>query len=183
MAVSPILAPLLQGMSEVNHCLYFNNVAVPNPPLRSSTPSPAIPVLPPPSDREDTPSTIVNPGTPPLRAILVGSTSSLSSYQSVPTRLPLPQVAVLSNPHHLHQSRQTIFQRELISQNIRSLNVQGARMVRAIIADMEAMAAAANAAGTREDPIDVDGPTHDNPTPCPPIPGSIRSPNLPCFQC
>ena len=33
MAVSPILAPLLQGMSEVDHCLYFNNVTVPNPPL------------------------------------------------------------------------------------------------------------------------------------------------------
>ena len=31
MAVSLILAPLLQEMSEVDHCLYFNNVAVPNP--------------------------------------------------------------------------------------------------------------------------------------------------------
>ena len=31
MAVSPILAPLLQGMSEVDCHLYFNNVAIPNP--------------------------------------------------------------------------------------------------------------------------------------------------------
>ena len=31
MAVSLILTPLLQGMSEVDHHLYFNNVAVPNP--------------------------------------------------------------------------------------------------------------------------------------------------------
>ena len=55
MAVSPIFAPLLQGMSEVNCCLYFNNVTVPNPLLWFSTPSPAIPVPPPPLDREDTP--------------------------------------------------------------------------------------------------------------------------------
>ena len=183
MAVSPILAPLLQGMLEVDCHLYFNNVAVPNLPLWSSALSPAIPVLPPPSDREDTPSTIVNPGTPPLRAISMGSTSSLSSYQSVPTQLPLPQVAIPSNPCHLCRSRQTIFQGGLISQNTRSLNAQGARMVRAIIADAEAMAAAANAAGTREDPIDVDAPTHNNPTPRPPTPGPIHSPNLPCFQC
>ena len=33
MIVSPILTPLLQGMSEVDQHLYFNNVAVPNPPL------------------------------------------------------------------------------------------------------------------------------------------------------
>ena len=33
MAVSPILTPLLQGISEVDRCLYFNNVTVPNPPL------------------------------------------------------------------------------------------------------------------------------------------------------
>ena len=31
MTVSLIFALLLQGMSEVDHCLYFNNVAVPNP--------------------------------------------------------------------------------------------------------------------------------------------------------
>ena len=90
MAVSPILAPLLQGMLEVNRHLYFNNVAVLNPPLWSSALSPAIPVPPPPSDREDTPSTIIDPGTPPLRAVSVGSTSSLSSYQSVPAQLPSP---------------------------------------------------------------------------------------------
>ena len=42
MAVSPILAPLLQGMSEVNRHLYFNNIAVPNPPLWSFALSPAI---------------------------------------------------------------------------------------------------------------------------------------------
>ena len=90
MAVSPILAPLLQGMSEADCHLYFNNVIVPNPLLQSSALSPAIPVLPPPSDREDTPSTIVDLGTPPVRAISVDSTSSLSSYQSVPTQLPLP---------------------------------------------------------------------------------------------
>ena len=101
MAVSPILAPLLQGMLEVDCCLYFNNVVVPNPPLWSSALSPAIPVPPLPSNREDTPSTIVDPGTPPLRAISVGSTSSLSSYQSVPVQLPLPQVAIPSNPHRL----------------------------------------------------------------------------------
>ena len=33
MAASPILTPLLQGMSEVDQCLYFNNVTIPNPPL------------------------------------------------------------------------------------------------------------------------------------------------------
>ena len=183
MAVSPILTPLLQGMSEVNRCLYFNNVAVPNPPLRSSALSPAIPVLPPPSDREDTPSTIIDPGTPPLRAVSVDSTSSLSLYQSVPIQLPSPQVAIPSNPRCLHRSRQTTFQGGLISQNARSLNMQGARMVRAIIADAEAMAAIANAAGTREDPIDIDAPTHNNPTPQPPTPGPIHGPNLSCFQC
>ena len=43
MAVSPILTPLLQGMLKVNRCLYFNNIAVPNPPLRSSAPSPTSP--------------------------------------------------------------------------------------------------------------------------------------------
>ena len=31
MAVSPILTPLLQGMSEVDQHLYFNNIAVSNP--------------------------------------------------------------------------------------------------------------------------------------------------------
>ena len=60
MAVSPILTLLLQGMSEVDHHLYFNNVAISNPPLWSSAPSPTIPVLPLPSDREDIPSTIIN---------------------------------------------------------------------------------------------------------------------------
>ena len=105
MAVSPILAPLLQGMSEVNRHLYFNNVTVSNPPLQSSAPSPAIPIPPPSSDREDTPSTIVDPGIPPVRAISVDSTSSLSSYQSVPAQLPLPQVATPSNPCCLRQSR------------------------------------------------------------------------------
>ena len=110
-------------------------------------------------------------------------TSFLSSYQSVPTQLPLPQVATPSNPHCLHWTRQTIFQGELISQNTRSLNAQGARLVRAIILDAEAMAAAANVAGTRENPIDVDAPAHNNPTPCSPMPGPIHSPNLPCFQC
>ena len=109
MAVSPILAPLLQGMSEVDHRLYFNNIVVPNPPLWSSALSPAIPVPPPPSNRKDTPSTVVDPGTPPLRAISVGSTSSLLSYQSVPAWLPSPQVTVPSNPRCLCQSRQTIF--------------------------------------------------------------------------
>ena len=84
MAVSPVLAPLLQGMLKVDHRFYFNNVAVPNPQLWSSAPSPTIPVPPPPSDREDTPSTIINPGTPPIRAVLVDSTSFLLSYQSVP---------------------------------------------------------------------------------------------------
>ena len=183
MAVSPILTPLLQGMSEVDHHLYFNNVIVPNPPLWSSTPSPAIPVPLPPSDKKDTPSTIINPGTPPIRAISVDSTSSLSSYQSVPAQLPPPQVATPFNPCHLHRSRQTIFQGGLISRNARSLNAQGARMVRVIITDVEAMAAAANAAGTRKDPIDVDVPMHNNPTPHPPTPGPIYDPNLPCFQC
>ena len=33
MAVSPILTPLFQEMSEVDFHLYFNNIAVPNPPL------------------------------------------------------------------------------------------------------------------------------------------------------
>ena len=183
MAVSPILAPLLQGMSEVDHHLYFNNVAVPNPPLQSSTPSPTIPVPLPPSDREDTLSTIVNPGTPPIRAVSVDSTSSLLLYQSVPAQLPPPQVTTPSNPCRFCWSRQTIFQGGLISQNARSLNAQGARMVRAIIADTEAIAAAANAAGTREDPIDVDAPTHNNPASRPPTPGPIHGPNLPCFQC
>ena len=56
-------------------------------------------------------------------------------------------------------------------------------MVRVIITDVEAMAAAANAAGTRKDPIDVDVPMHNNPTPHPPTPGLIYGPNLPCFQC
>ena len=84
MAVSLILTSLLQGMSEDNHHLYFNNVAIPNPLLQSSAPSPAIPVPPPPSDREDTPFTIIDPGTPPVRAVSVDSTSSLLSYQSVP---------------------------------------------------------------------------------------------------
>ena len=90
MAVSPILAPLLQGMSEVNHHLYFNNIAIPNPPLWSLAPSPAIPVLPPPSDRKNIPSTVVNPGTPPVRAPSIDSTSFLPSYQSVPAWLPSP---------------------------------------------------------------------------------------------
>ena len=183
MAVSPILAPLLQGMSEVDHHLYFNNVAVPNPPLWSSALSPIIPFLPPPANREDTPSTVMDPGTPPLRAVSVDSTSSLSSYQSVPAQLPSPQVTVPSNPCCLHRSRQTIFQEGLISQNTRSLNAQGARMVRAIIMDAEAMAAAGNVAETREDLIDVDAPAHNNPTPHPPIPRPICGPNLPCFQC
>ena len=170
-------------MSEVDHHLYFNNVTVPNPPLWSSAPSPAIPVPLPPSDREDTSSTIINPRTPPIRTISVDSTSSLSSYQSVPAQLPPPQVATPSNPRRLHWSRQMIFQGGLISQNARSLNAQGARMVRVIIADAETMAAAANAAGTREDPIDVDVPAHNNPASCPPTPGPICGPNLPCFQC
>ena len=56
-------------------------------------------------------------------------------------------------------------------------------MIRAIIADAEAMAAAANVAGIREDPIDVDTLIHNNPAPHPPTPGPIHSPNLPCFQC
>ena len=183
MAVSLILAPLLQGMSEVNRHLYFNNVAVPNPLLWSSAPSPAIPVPLPPSDREDTPSTVVDLGTPPVRAVSVDSTFSLLSYQSVPAQLPSPQVATPSNPCHLYRSRQTIFQGRLISQNTRSLNAQGARMVRAIIADTEAMAAAANVAGTREDPINVDALAYNNPAPHPPTPGPICGPNLPCFQC
>ena len=80
MAVSPILAPLLQGMSEINQCLYFNNVTIPNPPLQSSAPSLAIPVPSSSSDREDTPSTIIDPGTPLVKAASVDSTLSLSSY-------------------------------------------------------------------------------------------------------
>ena len=184
MAVSPILAPLLQGMSEVDRHLYFNNIAVPNPLLWSSTPSPAIPVLPPPSDREDTPFTIVDPGTPLVRAISKDSTSSLSSYQSVPAWLPSPQVAASSNPCCLCWSRQTIFQGGLIFQNARSLNAQEARLVRAIISDTEAMAAAANIAGTRGDPINVDALlVHNNPVPHPLTPGPICGPNLPWFQC
>ena len=183
MAVSLILALLLQGMLEVDHCLYFNNIAVSNPLLQSSAPSPAIPVPLPPSDREDTPSTIINLETPPVKAISVDSTFSLLSYQSVPARLSSPQITTPSNPCRLHQSRQTIFQGGLISQNTKSLNAQGARMVRAIIADAKAMAAAASMVGTREDPINIDALAHNNPAPCPPTPGSIRSPNLPCFQC
>ena len=104
MAVSLILA-LLQGMSEVNHCLYFNNIAVSNPLLQSSAPSPAIPVPLPPSDREDTPSTIINLETPPVRAISVDSTFFLLSYQSVSAQLSSPQIATPSNPCCLHQSR------------------------------------------------------------------------------
>ena len=84
MAVSPILTRLLQGMSEIDCRLYFNNITISNPLLWSSAPSSAIPVPPLPSDREDTPSTIIDPGTPLVRAVLVDSTSSLSSYQSVP---------------------------------------------------------------------------------------------------
>ena len=45
------------------------------------------------------------------------------------------------------------------------------------------MAAAANTAGTRKDPIDVDALIHNNPMPHPPTPGPIHSPNLPYFQC
>ena len=182
-AVSPILAPLLQGMSEVNCHLYFNNVAVPNPPLWFSAPSPAIPVPLPPLDRENTPFTIVDLGTPPVRAVSLDSTSSLLSYQSVSTQLPSPQVTAPSNPCCLHWSKQTIFQGGLIFQNARSLNAQGTRLVRAIISDTEAMAAAANVAGTREDPIDVDTLAYNNPAPHLPTPGSIHGPNLPCFQC
>ena len=102
MAVSPILAPLFQGMSEVDHHLYFNNVTIPNPPLQPSAPSPIIPIPPLPSDREDIPSTIIDPGTPPIRAASADSISSLLSYQSVPAQLPLPQVATLFNPCCLH---------------------------------------------------------------------------------
>ena len=142
-----------------------------------------MPVPPPPSDREDTPSTVVDSGTPSVRAASVDSTSSLLSYRLVPTQLPSPQVTTTSNPHHLQCFQQTIFQGGLISQSARSLNTQGARLVRAIISDTEAMAAVANAAGAREDPIDVDTPTQNNPMPCPPTPGPIHSPNLSCFQC
>ena len=183
MAVSLILTPLLQGMSEVDCHLYFNNITVPNPPLQSSAPSPAIPILPSPSNREDTPSTVIDLGTPPVRAVSVDSTSSLSSYQPVPNQLPSPQITTPSNPCHLYWSRQTIFQGGLISQNTRSLNAQEARLVRAIISDAEAMAAAANAARTREDPINMDSPAHNNSAPCSPTPESIHGPNLPCFQC
>ena len=183
MAVSSILTPLFQRMSEVDCRLYFNNIAIPNPPLWSLAPFPAIPVLPPPSDRKDTPSTVINPGTPPVRAALVDSMSSLLSYQLVSTQLPFLQVAIPSNPHHLHHSWQTIFQGGLISQNARSLNTQGARMVRTIISDAEVMAVVANAAGTREDLIDVDALAYNNPTPCLLIPRPICGPNLPCFQC
>ena len=183
MVVSPILAPFLQGMLEVDHHLYFNNVAIPNPPLWSSALSPTIPILPSPSDRENTPSTIINSGTPPVRAASVDSTFSLSSYQSVLAQLPLSQVTTPSNPHCLCCFQQTILQGGLIFQNARSFNAQGARLVRAIILDTEVMAAAANAAGTKEDPIDVDAPAHNNPAPHPPTPGPIYGPNLPCFQC
>ena len=183
MGVSPILTPLLQGMSEVDWCLYFNNVTIPNPPLWSSAPSLTIPILPSPFDREDIPSTIVNPGAPPVRTASVDSTLSLSSYQLVPAQLTSPQVATPSNPHHLQCSQQTIFQGGLISQNARSLNAQEARLVRAIILDTKAMAAAANAAGTKGGPIDVDTPIHNNPISYSPTPGPIHGPNLPCFQC
>ena len=115
MAVSLILTPLLQGMSEVDYCLYFNNVAISNPLLQSSAPSPTILVPSSPSDREDTPSTVIDLGTPPVKAVSVDSTSFLSSYQSVPTWLPSPQVTTSSNPCHLCWSRQTIFQGGLIS--------------------------------------------------------------------
>ena len=84
MAISPILTPLLQGMSKIDCHLYFNNVTIPNPLLWSSATSLAIPVPPSPSDRENTSSTVIDLGTPLVRAILVDSTSSLSSYQSVP---------------------------------------------------------------------------------------------------
>ena len=89
MTVPPILSSLLQVMSKVDWCLYFNNVAVSNPPLRSSAPSSTISIPPPPSDRENTSTTIVDPGTPLVRAALVDSTSLLSSYQSVPAHLSL----------------------------------------------------------------------------------------------
>ena len=55
-------------------------------------------------------------------------------------------------------------------------------MVKAIISDAEAMAAAANAAGIREDPINVDAPAYNNPAPCLLTPESICGPNLSCFQ-
>ena len=45
------------------------------------------------------------------------------------------------------------------------------------------MATAVNIVGTNKDPIDVNASAHNNPTPQPPIPGPIHSPNLPCFQC
>ena len=115
MAISLILASLLQGMLEVDHHLYFNNVAVPNPPLWSSAPFPAIPVPLPPSDREDTPSTVIDLEIPPVRAVLVDSTSSLLSYQSVPTQLPLSQVATPSDPCHLCQSRSSSVQTNHLS--------------------------------------------------------------------
>ena len=98
-------------------------------------------------------------------------------------QLPLPQIATPSNACCLWHSWQTIFQGGLISQNARNLNTQEARMVRVIILDAEAMAAAANVAGTREDPIDVDTSMHNNPMPHPPTPGPTHGPNLPCFQC
>ena len=50
MAVFSILALLLQGMSEVNQHLYFNNVTVTNLPLQYSAPFPTISVPPSPSD-------------------------------------------------------------------------------------------------------------------------------------
>ena len=50
-----------------------------------------------------------------------------------------------------------------IEKKIKKYDTQGARLVRAIILDVEAMATAANAAGTRKDPINVDTPTHNNP--------------------
>ena len=135
------------------------------------------------SDREDTPSTVIDLGIPLVRAALVDSTSSLLLYQSVPAQLPSPQVATFSNPCCLCHFQQTIFQEGLISQNPRSLHTQEARLVRAIISDAEAMAAAANGVEIREDPIDIDPPARNNPTSCLLTPESIHDPNLPCFQC
>ena len=110
MAVSPILTSLLQGISEVDHHLYFNNIAVSNPPLWSLALSSAIPVLLPPFDREDISSTIVDPGIPLVRAPLVNSTSSLLLYNYnpfQPTTSPLFLTDHLSGRTHLPECQES----------------------------------------------------------------------------
>ena len=55
-------------------------------------------------------------------------------------------------------------------------------MIRAIISDAEAMTTVANAAGTREDPIDVDALAHNNPTSCPQLQDEFMDPTSLAFN-